>query len=105
DLARGVHGHPRVLHRLVGDRVAAGPLAAKAAGGLEHAVATAASLESSFGAGHGESSLLVRQELLDLVVMCVRHVGAAAGLALALLAAVGQPVALEHARKLVPAAA
>src|SRR5262245_50391256 len=45
DLARPVHVHPRVLDRLVGDRVAARTLAAEALRGLEHAVATAASLE------------------------------------------------------------
>src|SRR5215470_6000406 len=59
DLARAVHVHPGVLHRLVGDGVTARTLAAEAAGGLEHAVAATASLESSFYAGHGESSLLV----------------------------------------------
>src|SRR5690242_19179906 len=65
DLARPVHVHPGVLHGLVRDRVAARPLAAEATGGLQDAVATAAGLESSFSAGHGTSSLLVGQELLD----------------------------------------
>src|SRR5678809_153771 len=74
DLARAVHVHPGVLHGLVGDRVAARALAAEAAGGLEHTVAAAARLESSFCAGHGESLLLVRQELLDLVMMRVGDV-------------------------------
>src|SRR6185295_6317173 len=100
DLARAVHVHPRVLHRLVGDRVAAGALAAEAAGGLEHAVATAASLESSFGAGHGESSLLVRQELLDLVMLRVGDERGVARLPPPLLAPVRHQVALVDVREL-----
>src|SRR5690606_28890320 len=51
-LARAVHVHPRVLDALVGDGVAVLPLAAEALRPLEHAVATAAGLESSFCAGH-----------------------------------------------------
>src|ERR1044071_5026521 len=100
DLARAVHVHPRMLHRLVGDRVAARTLAAEAAGGLEHAVATATGLESSFCAGHGESSLLVRQELLDLVMLRVGDEGGVARLAPPLLAPVRHQVALVDVRKL-----
>src|SRR4029079_8240596 len=74
--------------------------AAESLGGLEHAVTAAASFESSFCAGHGESSLLVRKELLDLVMMRVGHVGTVSRLALALLGAPRQQVALEHVRKL-----
>src|SRR5688572_16939226 len=46
------------------------------------------------------SSVLVRQELLDLVVVRVRHVARSARLALALLGAAGQQVSLEHALEL-----
>src|SRR5688572_4180662 len=52
NLARAVHVHPRVLHRLVGDAVAARTLAAEALGSLEDAVTTTASFESSISAGH-----------------------------------------------------
>src|SRR5262245_32105364 len=72
-LARAVHVHPRVLDRLVRDRVAVLPLAAEALGPLEDAVTAAASFESSFSAGH-DSSLCVRQQYVDLMMMRVRHV-------------------------------
>src|SRR6188768_765169 len=52
NLARAVHVHPRVLDRLVGDRVAARALATETAGRLENAVTAATCFESSFCARH-----------------------------------------------------
>src|ERR1041384_486237 len=57
-------------------------------------------LNPRFARGMAKSSLLVRQELLDLVMLRVRHERCVARLPSALLAAVRHQVSLEHVREL-----